>query len=103
MGWYQFRVWLEYFASKFGKVTVAVPPQYTSQKCSNCGRMVKKALSTRTHACLCGTNLDRDENAAINNLREGLRTMGHMGTAGHDPENAWGDLTATVVGQVQSQ
>jgi putative transposase len=103
VGWYQFRVWLEYFASKFGKVTVAVPPQYTSQKCSHCGRIVKKALSTRTHACQCGANLDRDENAAINILREGLRTTGHVGTAGLDPENAWGDLTATVVGQVQSQ
>jgi putative transposase len=63
VGWYQFRVWLEYFANKFGKVAVAVPPQYTSQKCSNCGRIVKKSLSTRTHACQCGTKLDRDENA----------------------------------------
>ncbi len=26
-GWYQFRVWLEYFGGKFGKITVAVPPQ----------------------------------------------------------------------------
>jgi putative transposase len=33
VGWYQFRVWLEYFAYKFGKATVAVPPQYTSQEC----------------------------------------------------------------------
>ncbi|PSO50097.1 MAG: transposase [Cyanobacteria bacterium SW_9_44_58] len=103
VGWYQFRVWLEYFGKKFGKVTVAVPPQYTSQKCSNCGQIVKKALSTRTHTCVCGTTLDRDKNAAINILREELRTTGHVGTAGLDPENAWGDLTATVVGQVQSQ
>ncbi len=103
VAWYQFRVWLEYFASKFGKVTVAVPPHYTSGKCSNCGRIVKKALSTRTHTCVCGCQLDRDENAAINILRVGLRTTGHVGTAGLDPENAWGDLTSTVVGQVQSQ
>jgi len=108
VGWYQFRVWLEYFASKFGKVTVAVPPQYTSQKCSNCGRIVKKALSTRTHTCQCGANLDRDENAAINILREGLRTTGHVETtAGLDPENACGDSTSTSVaseqlGQVES-
>ena len=103
VGWYQFRVWLEYFASKFGKVTVAVPPQYTSQKCSNCGRIVKKSLSTRTHACQCGVNLDRDENAAINILREGLRTIGQIGTASLELENAWGDGTATVVGEFQSQ
>ena len=74
VGWYQFRVWLEYFAKKFGKVTVAVPPHYTSQECSNCGRIVKKSLSTRTHQCHCGTCLDRDENAAINILREALRS-----------------------------
>ena len=32
--WYQFRVWIEYFAKVFEKVTVAVNPQYTSQECS---------------------------------------------------------------------
>jgi putative transposase len=85
VGWYQFRVWLEYFAQKFGKIAVAVSPQYTSQECSNCGRIVKKSLSTRTHACQCGTILDRDENAAINILREGLRTVGRTGTAGFEP------------------
>jgi putative transposase len=41
-GWYQFRVWLEYFGQKFDKITVAVPPQYTSQNCSNCGQKVQK-------------------------------------------------------------
>ena len=85
VGWYQFRVWLEYFAQKFGKVTVAVPPHYTSQECSNCGRTVKKSLSTRTHTCKCGFQLDRDENAAINILKKGLSTLGHSGSY------AWGD------------
>lgn len=59
-GWYQFRKWLEYFGTKFGKVTIAVNPAYTSQKCSNCGAVVKKSLSTRTHVCQCGFTLDRD-------------------------------------------
>lgn len=49
-GWYQFRKWLEYFGVKFGRVTIAVNPAYTSQKCSNCGAIVKKSLSVRTHA-----------------------------------------------------
>ena len=84
VGWYQFRVWLEYFAQKFGKATVAVPPHYTSQECSNCGRIVKKSLSTRTHTCKCGCQLDRDENAAINILKKGLSTLGHSGTWGLD-------------------
>jgi len=96
VGWYQFRVWLEYFAEKFGKVAVAVPPQYTSQECSSCGRIVKKSLSTRTHACECGARLDRDENAAINILREGLRTSGHGETAGFKPESTLGERPAST-------
>ena len=91
-GWYQFRVWLEYFALVFGKVTVAVPPAYTSQDCSECGKPVLKSLSTRTHVCECGCVLDRDENAARNILMKGLRTVGHTGSSGLDLVKAWGDL-----------
>ncbi|MBD3558967.1 transposase, partial [Planktothrix sp. FACHB-1355] len=68
-GWYEFRKWLEYFGLKFGRITVAVNPAYTSQECSNCGATVKKSLSTRTHSCKCGFVLDRDWNAAINILK----------------------------------
>ena len=89
-GWYQFRVWLEYFGYKFGKITVAVPPQYTSVNCSNCGAKVTKALSTRTHKCQCGCILDRDKNAARNILSIGLSTVGHTGS------KAWGDETEPV-------
>jgi putative transposase len=88
-GWYQFRSWLEYFGKVFGKVTIAVNPAYTSQKCSRCGVIVKKSLSTRTHACQCGLVLDRDENAALNILKLGLVATGHIET-----QNACGDLTA---------
>ncbi|OLT57859.1 RNA-guided endonuclease InsQ/TnpB family protein [Moorena bouillonii] len=84
-GWYQFRKWLEYFGQKFGRETVAVNPAYTSQNCSNCGEVVKKSLSTRTHACLCGCVLDRDHNAAINILKIALGTVGHTGTWILDP------------------
>ncbi|GBF82652.1 RNA-guided endonuclease InsQ/TnpB family protein [Aphanothece sacrum] len=96
--WYQFRLWLEYFGTKYGKHTIAVPPQYTSQNCSNCGRTVKKSLSTRTHICSCGCTLDRDENAARNILRIGLSTAGHTGTWLHDSQNAWGEDASTLVG-----
>ncbi|MEH2296626.1 RNA-guided endonuclease InsQ/TnpB family protein [Nostoc sp.] len=64
-GWYQFRVWLEYFGKVFKRITIAVNPSYTSQECSNCGVIVKKSLSTRTHVCQCGCNLDRDHNASL--------------------------------------
>lgn len=66
--WYLFRQWIEYFAVKFDKLAVAVPPHYTSQKCSSCGLIVKKSLSTRTHNCMCGCELHRDVNAAKNIL-----------------------------------
>ncbi|NEQ86407.1 MAG: transposase [Moorea sp. SIO2I5] len=101
-GWYQFRKWMEHFGTKFGKVTVAVNPAYTSQNCSDCGEVVKKSLSTRTHACKCGCQLDRDHNAAINILKRALSTVGHTGTWIIDP-NASGDLTSTVLGSGQVQ
>ena len=93
-GWYQFRIWLERYGEIFVKVTVAVPPAYTSQQCSSCGTIVKKSLSTRTHACQCGCVLDRDENAAKNILAAGLSTVGHTGTWADSP-NASGEMTAT--------
>ncbi|MBD2202001.1 transposase [Calothrix sp. FACHB-1219] len=98
-GWYQFRKWLEYFGVKFGRVTVAVNPAYTSQECSNCGAIVKKSLSTRTHICECGFVMDRDWNAAINILRLALSTVGHTGTWVIDP-NASGDSTSTHAGEI---
>ncbi len=101
-GWYQFRKWLEYFGQKMGRVTVAVNPAYTSQNCSNCGAVVKKSLSTRTHVCACGCRLDRDENAAINILNRALGTVGHTGTWILDP-NASGDLSSTFVGAILHQ
>jgi putative transposase len=79
-GWYQFRKWLEFFGTKFGKITVAVNPAYTSQECSSCGTLIKKSLSMRTHVCKCGFVLDRDWNAAINILKLALSTTGHVGT-----------------------
>ncbi|WP_286393134.1 RNA-guided endonuclease InsQ/TnpB family protein [Pseudanabaena mucicola] len=76
--WSMFCQWVEYFGKVFGKVTVAVPPQYTSQNCSNCGKQVVKTLSQRTHHCgHCGTVLDRDHNAALNILAIGLNRVGH--------------------------
>ena len=86
--WTAFRNWVEYFGKVFGVVTVAVPPHYTTQNCSNCGQVAKKSLSQRTHQCPdCGFVLDRDWNAARNILELGLRTVGHTGTS-----NASGDI-----------
>ncbi len=98
--WYQFRVWIEYFGKVFGRITIAVNPQYTSQECSSCGEVVKKSLSTRTHACQCGCVLDRDHNAARNILSRGLGTVGHTGTFALDASNALGDESSTQVGAI---
>ena len=93
--WSNFRDWLEYFGEVFGVVTVAVPPQYTSQNCSNCRKVVKKSLSQRTHRCPdCGYVQDRDWNAARNILELGLRTVGHTGTL-----NASGDIGLCLGGE----
>jgi putative transposase len=93
--WSLFREWVEYFGKVFGVVTVAVPPHYTSQNCSNCGEVVKKTLSTRTHVCPhCGHTQDRDWNAARNILEKALSTAGHVGTT-----NASGDIDLCVGGE----
>jgi putative transposase len=91
-GWTQFRKWVEYFGWKFGKITIAVPPHYTSQDCPACGVRIKKSLSTRTHVCKCEYIEDRDIAAAINILKKGLCTAGHVGTY------ATGDLPSWAVG-----
>jgi putative transposase len=75
-GWGLFFDTLQWLSKKAGKVVVAVNPAYTSQQCSNCGNMVKKSLSTRTHLCECGFVANRDHNAAINILRLGLQSLG---------------------------
>ncbi len=75
--WALFTQWLDYYGKIWDKVIVAVPPQYTTQDCSNCGHRVKKTLSTRTHSCPnCRFEMDRDQNAALNILKKGLEILG---------------------------
>ncbi len=97
VAWSTFRQWLEYLGSKYGKLTIAVPPQNTSQNCSNCGQKVQKSLSTRTHVCPhCGYVEDRDVNAARNILQKAVCTVGHIGTY------AWGDTPSGLIGEILS-
>jgi putative transposase len=97
--WYLFRQWIEYFAVKFDKVAIAVAPHYTSQKCSSCGVIVKKSLSTRTHKCRCGSYLYRDINAAINilNLAKALELSEVETRGGHPQSNATGVEASTYL------
>src|SRR5437763_16498388 len=90
---------MKYYAQVHGITVVAVSPHYTSQDCSGCGKRVQKTLSTRTHRCpSCGLVLDRDENAAVNILAKALEgTLGHRETHELVSENAWGEMTSTVL------
>jgi putative transposase len=82
-GWYAFRLILACKAAYAGKREEAVPPAYTSQDCSGCGKRVRKSLSVRTHVCPhCGLVLDRDENAAKNIQWRGQRLRGVPALAG---------------------
>ena len=54
-------------AQSAGKMTIAVHPNGTTQNCSSCGTRIAKTIANRWHSChLCGWELDRDVNAAIN-------------------------------------
>jgi len=67
-GWGIFTNMLDY------KTTlVEVAARNTTVKCSRCDNSVPKSLTVRTHRCnVCGLVLDRDHNAAINILKNGL-------------------------------
>ncbi|CCQ57650.1 Transposase, IS605 OrfB [Crocosphaera watsonii WH 0005] len=94
-GWFLFRRWLEYFADKYGKIAMAVPPHGTSQICSNCGQKVEKTLSTRTHICPhCNYVEDRDINAGKNILQKGLSRLGRSQT------HASGEIPSWLVGEI---
>jgi putative transposase len=78
--WGRFLWWVQYYGVIHDVPVVAVAPHWTSQMCSGCGRIVKKALSERTHRCVhCGLIMDRDENAARNILALALRWLKAQG------------------------
>jgi putative transposase len=67
--WSMLRTLLESKAEYAGRKVIAVAPHWTTQKCSQCGEIVEKSLSVRTHCCPhCGYVADRDVNAAKNIL-----------------------------------
>lgn len=65
-GWSEFLSIVTVKAESAGRITVAVNPSGTTQRCSGCDTVVPKTLADRWHSCSCGVELDRDVNAALN-------------------------------------
>lgn len=76
-GYGMFLHFLEYKLNDRGKYFIKVDKWYpSSQICCMCGNVHKLALSERTYKCpSCGNVIDRDYQAAINILREGIRML----------------------------
>ncbi len=76
VAWSQFISMTVAKAAEAGRRVILVDPRNTSKLCSSCGEIVPKALSVRVHTCpVCGLVLSRDENAALNILQRGLRSL----------------------------
>jgi transposase len=80
--WSAFLAILSHTAGCAGRRVVAVPPAWTSQRCSGCGVLVIQGVSIRWRSCLgCGTSLHRDQNAAKKSERLGQRRRGGVALA----------------------
>ena len=94
-GWREFRTMSEAKSEKFGREFKVISRwEPTSQVCSDCGfKWGKIDLSIRSVLCLsCGTEQDRDENAARNIEKVG---MGNR----HDSKRAQRDCQTTPVAE----
>ena len=78
VSWFTFTRMLKYKSEWYEKQVIKISQWYpSSQLCSDCGyNSGKKALNVRDWTCSnCGSHHDRDINASVNILNEGLRLV----------------------------
>jgi len=78
VSWSKFVEFLKYKCDWYGRELIQIDKFFPSSKtCSNCGNIKKDlTLRDREYQCgSCGANIDRDYNASLNILREGLRIL----------------------------
>lgn len=87
--WSNFVTMLEYKANRYGRTVIKIDKWYPSSKlCSCCGyKMDEMPLDIREWTCpKCATHHDRDVNASINILHEGVKIM-----------NGWNDQDSLLI------
>jgi putative transposase len=78
VSWSKFVELLKYKSDWYGRELVQIDKFFPSSKtCSNCGNIKKDlTLKDREYQCdSCGVKIDRDYNASLNILREGLKML----------------------------
>jgi len=87
IAWSEFLSTLEYICMKRGVLFKKVDPKNTSRICSECGAINKDlTITDRVWTCECGTEHDRDVNAAINILERAFSSQrGNVGDISDTP------------------
>ena len=84
--WDTFATMLAYKCKREGTHFVEIEPAGTTKQCASCGVESEKPLWVREHSCpVCGFEMDRDANAAINILSRGLEKLGLGQSEGTTP------------------
>ena len=87
VSWGKFVELLKYKSNWYGRELVQVDKFFPSSKmCSNCGNIKKDlTLKDREYNCsFCGVKVDRDYNASLNILSEGLKILNNTRRGGGD-------------------
>ncbi len=70
---YELQRQIEYKAKWEGIPVVYVHPQKTSSTCAMCGSIISECIERKVYCHKCNRLIDRDENAALNIVKTGVR------------------------------